>query len=112
MGGDDDAGGDVYDYMGTVFRAPHERDLCRPGLTVPARVEIYDLNNVLVVSMTVNSGGNFFGDASGVKPARYKAKIITAEGSRTMTSAQTSGDCNTCHTVAGTSGAPGRIFLP
>lgn len=106
------AGRDVYDYMGTVFRAPHEKDLCSPKLGVPARVEIYDLNNVLVVSMPVNSGGNFFGDATGVKPAKYKAKIITADGNRMMTTAQTSGDCNTCHTVAGTSDAPGRIFLP
>jgi hypothetical protein len=106
------AGRDVYDYMGTVFRAPHEKDLCSPKLGVVARVEIYDLNNVLVVSMPVNSGGNFFGDASGVKPAKYKAKIITADGNRMMTTAQTSGDCNTCHTVAGTSDAPGRIFLP
>ena len=31
---------------------------------------------------------------------------------RAMLTSQTTGDCNTCHAVTGTSGAPGRIALP
>ena len=37
---------------------------------------------------------------------------LDALAERAMVAAQTSGDCNSCHTLAGTNGAPGRIMLP
>lgn len=99
-------------FMGTVFAAPHEKDLCSPALPTAARVEILDLSGAVRATLTVNAGGNFYGDVNGAALASYRARVVTAAGSREMASAQTSGDCNTCHTVAGASGAPGRVFLP
>lgn len=103
---------ELYQFMGTVFASAHEKDLCSPALPTAARVEILDLNGAVRATLPVNGGGNFFGDAPGGPITPYRARVVTAAGSREMVSAQTSGDCNTCHTVAGASGAPGRIFLP
>jgi hypothetical protein len=103
---------DIYDYMGTVFVSRHDKDLCLPTAAIDARVEIYDLSGKVVTTMQVLPSGNFGGLASGTIPSKYRAKVITADGSRMMTTAQSNGDCNTCHTVAGTTDAPGRIFLP
>lgn len=109
------AGGELYTYMGTVFSAPHEKDMCKPTLTAPVRVEIYDgTTRALVVSMPVDTtrgNGNFYGDAARI-PATYTAKVITANGTREMLGAQSNRDCNTCHTVAGANSAPGRIYVP
>jgi hypothetical protein len=101
-------------FMGTVFAAPHEKDLCIARLPVAATVEIYDgVTKALVTTMSVDPySGNFRSRGSVVKPASYTAKLVTANGTREMFGAQTSGDCNTCHTVAGANLAPGRIYLP
>jgi hypothetical protein len=40
------------------------------------------------------------------------AKLTYLGRERIMATAQTSGDCNLCHTQSGTSAAPGRIILP
>ena len=41
-----------------------------------------------------------------------RAQITFGGKTRAMTGAVSSGDCNACHTLNGTSGAPGRIALP
>ncbi len=102
----------VYQFMGTAFTQAHEKDLCNPVLGTSASIEIYDAAGTKVKTMIVNGGGNFYGDSTLPFGAPYTAKIVTSAGSRAMVGAQTDGDCNTCHTVAGASGAPGRIFLP
>jgi hypothetical protein len=44
--------------------------------------------------------------------------VVSGDKERAMTATQTSGDCNSCHTVAGTNTvagadpAPGRIVAP
>ena len=64
-------------------------------------------------TFTVNSAGNFYGGASGGWPVFPIRAQITFNGrTRVMSSAVNSGDCNTCHTLQGASGAPGRIALP
>jgi hypothetical protein len=75
-------------------------------------VEILKEDGTLVTTLTVNSGGNFYGNAPGGAPATYRARVVTSQGSRTMMTPQSNGDCNSCHTAEGTSGAPGRIYLP
>jgi hypothetical protein len=37
---------------------------------------------------------------------RYQGRV------RAMTTPQSTGDCNSCHTEQGAKGAPGRIMLP
>ena len=93
---------------GTVYPTAHEPDLCN-GSSAAATIEITDKNGV-VHKLTANTVGNF--DLTTKVALPYKATVTFQGRTRTMASAQTSGDCNTCHTESGTSGAPGRIMLP
>jgi len=62
------------------------------------------------VTLTPNAAGNF--TYTGALTTPYTAKVTYQGRERIMPAAQTSGDCNSCHTQNGTSGAPGRITLP
>jgi hypothetical protein len=42
----------------------------------------------------------------------FTAEVIYQGQSVSMTTPQTSGDCNSCHTESGANGAPGRIVVP
>jgi hypothetical protein len=102
---------------GTVFVSGHTTDACLPtpqqstDLT-QAKVVIVDAASVSH-TLSVNSNGNFYRKtSSGTWPFPYTAKVTFQGLERVMTHSQTSGDCNTCHTTAGTNGAPGRIALP
>jgi cytochrome c553 len=101
----------VYRYMGTVFAAPHEKDRCAPALGITATVEILQVDGGVFTRLPVTDG-NFMGSGLGAAPAQYRARVVTSQGAREMVGAQTNGDCNTCHTADGNSGAPGRIYLP
>ena len=62
------------------------------------------------------SVGNFF--YRGALATPYTAQVMAGSAVRVMAHAQTSGDCNGCHTATGTSNAsgtdpaPGRIMAP
>ncbi len=62
-----------------------------------------------VIPAIVNEVGNFYG-ADFSSP--YRARVLYQGRERRMISSQTNPDCNSCHTQAGTNGAPGRIVLP
>jgi len=75
-------------------------------------VTVTDNNNVSR-SFTVNSAGNFSGSASSGWPVfPIRAQISSGGKTRTTSGAVRSGDCNSCHTLQGASGASGRIALP
>jgi hypothetical protein len=96
---------------GTVFPTAHEPNNCTS--TAPAAagatVVIVDANN-RTFALTVNSVGNFYSSSAIVKP--YRAKVVVGANERVMAVAQTSGDCNGCHTQSGANSAPGRILMP
>lgn len=102
----------INQFMGTVFAAPHERDLCVPALPMGGTVEILDTSGAVRARIPFGASGNFRGNATGGMPSPYRARVVTANGTRAMATEQTSGDCNTCHTVSGANLAPGRIYLP
>jgi mono/diheme cytochrome c family protein len=60
--------------------------------------------------LKVNSAGNF--TLSGTLALPYTAKVVVGSSERAMGSTPSTGDCNSCHTQKGSSGAPGRIVLP
>ena len=60
--------------------------------------------------MTPNAVGNFSYRGTVAKP--YTAKVTYMGKERIMVTAQTSGDCNSCHTQTGVNSAPGRIITP
>jgi hypothetical protein len=113
------AGGDgmeapSFAFAGTVYRTAHEPDGCVGGPVGAgsdrAQVEVTSATGQRFVA-EVSAGGNFMFEAAAIAfpiKARVRFQGRTAE----MVQAQPSGDCNLCHTVAGGSGAPGRILLP
>ena len=102
---------------GTAYATPHEPDNCNamvetgPAINT-AVVEITDKNGK-VIPLQVNGVGNFYRKSLlGAVAMPYTAKVKYNGLERVMVASQTTGDCNICHTQAGTKGAPGRILLP
>ena len=102
--------------VGTVYATGHEPDDCLgvDGSVEPIFVEVTTAD-ARVVKLPVNSSGNFVYNAiEGGGPVMFPitARVIQGDKERKMFSPQSSGDCNSCHTEAGASGAPGRIVGP
>ena len=96
---------------GTVYPTAREPADCNgSNSNGNATVIITDANGT-AHSVTVNSVGNFMLQGAGI-PLPYHAKVQVGNATRSMIAAQTSGDCNSCHTEQGANGAPGRIMLP
>lgn len=106
--------GKAYFFMGTAFSTPHEPDLCAAAdVPADAVVEILDGTDTVKLSLPINAAGNFRSRSTTAGfPLPYKARVVAGGKTVAMASAQMEGDCNTCHTAAGTGGAPGRILLP
>jgi hypothetical protein len=105
--------GPTFTFAGTVFPTAHEPDNCNGVGSVDgvaAKIQITDAKGT-VYTMTANKVGNFYGSAKGALMP-YTAKVIVGDKEREMTTPAESGDCNSCHTLEGTEGAPGRIMLP
>ncbi len=103
--------GPKFTIAGTVFGHLHEADDCY-GLS-NGTVEITDSAGH-VYELQTNKVGNFFAFKSklpGWTPP-YTARVIYNGVAREMFSPQTDGSCNSCHTVDGANGAPGRILVP
>lgn len=108
---------------GTVYPSAHEPDDCLGASGGDTIVEITDADG-RVFELVPNASGNFLleneeeADDDYVAPFTptfrypYRARVLHDGRERAMATPQTSGDCNSCHTVAGANGAPGRILLP
>jgi hypothetical protein len=94
---------------GTVYPTLHEPTDCDGVSVTGATVVITDANSK-VQTLTVNSVGNFLSSTAVATP--YTASVVYNGTTLSMITPQTSGDCNSCHTVTGANGAPGRIMLP
>jgi len=96
---------------GTLYPTGHEPDNCN-GVNgnTGARVVVTGTNGTSV-TLTPNSAGNFYSTTT--LPPPYQAKVVSSAGvERVMSSAASTGDCNSCHTQNGTNSAPGRITMP
>ncbi len=97
----------TFQIAGTVYPTAHEPNDCNGAQT--GSVVITDARGVSV-SLTPNAAGNFLYAGGLTLPIR--AKVVSSRGERAMAATQSTGNCNSCHTVAGANGAPGRIMLP
>jgi len=102
------SGGPSFTIAGTVYPTGHEPDRCN-GFSGAAQVVITGADG-RTTTLTPNAAGNFYSTASIARP--FQAKVVYQGRERMMGSAPSSGDCNSCHTQSGSSGAPGRIVLP
>ena len=107
-----------YAIAGTVYPSAHEPDDCNGTAASSSgglSVLITEANGT-THTLPVNSEGNFYYEGALSTP--YKAQVNAGSTVRVMTHTQTSGDCNSCHTVNGTNtvtgeaNAPGRIMSP
>jgi hypothetical protein len=104
-----------FSLAGTVFPTAHEPIDCNGKAGVS--VVITDAKGK-THKLKTNAAGNFYLETS--IPTPYTAKLVSSDGKteRAMNDAQTSGDCNGCHTEegthtkSGTDDAPGRIMAP
>ncbi|MGO9830370.1 MAG: hypothetical protein ACLPJH_09530 [Myxococcaceae bacterium] len=101
-------GGPGFNAGGTVYPTGHEPNDCVASASAGAVVTVTDSSGASV-SFTANGNGNFYGNVPGFP---ITAVVTFDGGTRAMTTPVSSGDCNSCHTEAGTNGAPGRIALP
>ncbi|MFO0682113.1 MAG: hypothetical protein U0234_08680 [Sandaracinus sp.] len=100
-----------FSVAGTVYPTGHEPDRCNGinGIANGVTVDVTDANGT-TVTLNVNRAGNFFYEGSLTPP--FTASVSYQGRVRHMVGAQTSGDCNACHTQNGASAAPGRITVP
>lgn len=96
---------------GTIYPTVHEPDLCYGASgSTGVRVVITGADGA-VVTLTPGASGNF--SYQGALATPYTAKVTDMNGGeRVMSESQTTGDCNGCHTEAGSNSAPGRIAVP
>lgn len=97
---------------GTVYPTRHEPDLCNG---VPGNMTVVLTGaDGRELRLPVNAQGNFFATqrtfAGLALP--FRARVEGNGRVRMMSTPQTSGDCNACHTQRGANGAPGRVLAP
>ena len=108
---EDEGEGPTLAIAGTLYPTPHEPSECNGvAASSGAMIIIADANGT-EHRLTPNSAGNFALEAERFA-LPYTARVAYQGRERIMVEPQTDGDCNGCHTEAGTSFAPGRIFLP
>jgi hypothetical protein len=110
-GGDDDDDAPQFVIAGTVYPTAHEPNDCNGGPAGGGTAQVILTGaNGQTVTLTTNAAGNFFTTAAVSFP--FRAQVVYQGRVRAMSAAQSNGDCNSCHTVNGANGAPGRIMLP
>jgi hypothetical protein len=109
-GGEDDDEAAAYALGGTVYPTAHEPNDCVGAVNGGGSVVTVIDAAGRTINLTPNAVGNFF--YAGTITFPITARIAKNGLSRSMTTPQTSGNCNACHTLTGTNGAPGRILEP
>jgi MYXO-CTERM domain-containing protein len=99
--------GPGFTFAGTVFKSRSEADTCFGEPDVAVIVTGADGKSI---RMEPNEAGNFYTSLEVALP--YQAMIVRGEEQEIMSTPQTSGDCNSCHTESGANGAPGRVSFP
>jgi hypothetical protein len=100
----------LFALAGTVYPTAHEPNNCNGGpLAAMSKVVIKGADGK-TITLTPDASGNFGYEGALAKP--YTATVTYMGRVRAMIAAQTSGDCNSCHTEMGAMMAPGRIMLP
>lgn len=108
---------------GTAYYQDHEENNCNgfrgTGSTSGARVEATDASG-RTFTMAINAAGNFYYNSrTALQFPLHGVAVIGPTGARNEMGAEVpNGDCNACHTQAGTTTvaggdpAPGRITVP
>lgn len=116
-----------FSIAGTVYATDGELDDCTATSAVDGvTVVVTDMANNVLWTVPVQTGTEANSTPSGkalhgnfalegvTPPAQFRVKVVSADKQRerAMGATPASGDCNSCHTAQGASGAPGRILAP
>lgn len=103
--------GPTFTVAGTVYPTMTELSDCNGTNGMGSLHVVVTGSDGKMVSIAVNDVGNFYTREPVAFP--FHAKVVSGTGKElTMTDAQSTGDCNGCHTSTGANGAPGRILAP
>ena len=102
--------GPPFNVGGTVYPTGHEPDDCDGSGAGGAVVTVTDSTGKSASFTASSVSGNFRGNVSLTFP--ITARVTFQGKTRSMATSVSTGDCNSCHTQSGASGAPGRITLP
>jgi hypothetical protein len=102
-------GGPAFKIAGTVYPTAHEPNDCDGVAGGNLSIVVTDAKGG-VLSLPVNSAGNFYSKSAVAAP--FHVKVTDGTKERAMPDTLTAGDCNSCHTETGVNGAPGRIMAP
>ncbi len=102
--------GPTFTFAGTVHLAYDDETDCRgvPGVLV----ELIGPDDEVFYANQTNPAGSFSTSTSVADHVPYTARLTYAGRTRTMSTPQTEGACNACHTAEGEEDAPGRIVVP
>jgi hypothetical protein len=103
-------GAPIFSIAGTVYPTAHEPDDCYGVASNAAEIVVLDSSNNTQLTLYTTGSGNF--STTAVITTPYRIKVLANGKERDMAASETTGDCNSCHTESGTSGAPGRIMSP
>jgi hypothetical protein len=98
-----------FSIAGTVYPTGHEPDRCNSKLPSGVAVVIIGADGKQL-TLTPNGVGNFSSNTAVKTP--FQAKVTYQGRERLMLTAQSNGDCNSCHSQSGVMNAPGRITIP
>lgn len=102
--------GPSFTFAGTVHLAYDDETDCRGVPDV--LVELIGPDDEVFYSNETNSAGSFSTSTTLTGHTPYTARLTYAGRTRTMTTPQTDGACNSCHSAEGSNDAPGRIVVP
>jgi hypothetical protein len=100
----------IFTIAGTVYPSFHEPDGCYGAAGTSGVQVVITGADGKTLTLTPSGAGNFYSTAAVALP--FQAKVLYMGRVGTMLEAQSTGDCNSCHTQNGTNLAPGRIVLP
>jgi hypothetical protein len=99
-----------YVIAGTLYPTAHEPDECYGTNGNGGAIVVITGSDGASISLTPNVAGAFTYEGTVAVP--YAAEVRYRGRVRAMIQTQVLGDCNGCHTQAGTNLAPGRILTP
>jgi hypothetical protein len=104
----------TWSVAGTLYPTGHEPDDCNGFSNTSSNSVGIVITDAMggVLPLAPNSVGNFYYSGTLAFPIQAKLVSFATGAERAMVAPVSSGDCNSCHTQNGNSGAPGRLTIP
>ncbi len=104
----------IWSVAGTIYPTGHEPNDCEGFSNTSSNGVGIVITDAMggVLPLAPNTVGNFYYSGALAFPIQAKLISFATGAERAMVGPVSSGDCNSCHTQDGSSGAPGRLTVP